>query len=518
MICGMLALGVMAAAQGEYLRPGTEEVGGVRDMVLIYHGMERRVDWTSEAIMPYVAHVDEDGEPQDWLFDSFLFIEFSTDDGTMLNHAAKDAKLPELADWQWLADAWFRDDTGLVGLEEAVAEAGAALGDPEHVVNVVIALPTPLREITDFGRAGDEERPQAGMPAPRGLDFSEEEDRREAVAWYIDEVMRNWKARSFEHLNLAGFYWLAENIPSQDADIVGWTGDCVRDMGMKLYFIPYFGGGGATNWREIGLDATMLQPNHFFMSEADDQRLLAAAKIARMAGTGIEIEFDGRALDRGEHTRRFWAYLDAGVKYGWMDEALLGYYEGGGAVKMFAEREGLGREMYDALHEFVKGTYTPSGKVDLAELDFVERDNSGNLALADKGAQIIGCVRLDDQPELTPEEIIDGNVDLYGGMNGFGYFAWPGSFTIELPKTETVARTQVMLFDLDGRHFRYRVDTSVDGETWEPAVDKSEGDWVGWQVDRFEPRQARQVRFTGLHNSVNGLFQVVEFEVYPSHQ
>ena len=60
--------------------------------------------------------------------------------------------------------------------------------------------------------------------------------------------------------------------------------------------------------------------------------------------------------------------------------------------------------------------------------------------------------------------------------------------------------------------------SSLDGEAWEPAVDKSEGEWRGWQVDTFAPRAARYVRFTGLYNSANSLFQVVEFEVYPTPQ
>ena len=64
------------APKPSYLAPGTPEVGGVRHLCLIYHGMQSRVPWTSDAIMPYVAYVDEDGVPTDWLFDSFLFIEF----------------------------------------------------------------------------------------------------------------------------------------------------------------------------------------------------------------------------------------------------------------------------------------------------------------------------------------------------------------------------------------------------------------------------------------------------------
>ncbi len=488
-----------------YLRPGTPEVGGIHDLCLIYHGMQTRVPWTAENLLPYVAYVDEQGRPRDRLFDSFLFIEFSTDAGAWLHHYREEGPHASAEDWAWLADAWFREETGLIGLERAVARVGEALGDSGHRVSVVISLPVPASQERAFGPLPGRER---------ALDFASEIDRQAALTWYIDRVVQEWESRRHEHLDLAGFYWLAETIPTADEALVMWTADRLRGLGLRLYWIPYFGGQGVSRWRELGIDACMLQPNHFFMEDPNPQRLLAAAKIARRAGCGIEIEFDARAATSEDFRTRFYAYLDAGVKYGWMNDALLCYYEGGGAVKAFAETPGTGRELYDALYRFVKGAYEPSGRVDLETLTLVEHDNTGNLALAAAGAVIHGGIRLPEHPDLAPEKIIDGDVDNYGGMDGFGYINVGDSFTIELPQAATVARTQTMLWDLDGREFGYRIDTSVDGETWEPAVDKSEGDWTGRQVDRFAPREARYVRFTGLYNSVNALVQVVEFEVY----
>ena len=91
---GYLVAGLLAALAGEgladelgfdaYLKPGTPQVGGVKHLCLIYHGSKKRVSWTAEALMPYVAEVDEAWQPQSWLFDSFLLIEFATDRGTSL--------------------------------------------------------------------------------------------------------------------------------------------------------------------------------------------------------------------------------------------------------------------------------------------------------------------------------------------------------------------------------------------------------------------------------------------------
>lgn len=492
-----------------YLRPGTPQVGGIRDLCLIYHGTKKRTAWTKEALMPYVTYVDAEGKPQGWLFDSFLFIEFATDNGAWL-HAYREAEAQATAeDWAWLADCWFREQTGLIGMEQAVGEASRLLGETDYTVSIVITMPKAMEQITAFGPLEGQEKV---------LDFSNAHGQHAAMSWYIERVLTQWQEQEYEHLKLAGFYWLSESISREDHALVRWTAEYLHERGQKLYWIPYYGARGVNDWQELGIDAVMLQPNYFFREETPLERLLGAAKRADRHGTGIEIEFDMRALTSESFRQRFYAYLDAGVKYGWMNGALLGYYEGGSAVKLFAESPGVGRELYDAVYRFVKGTYEASGSEGLADLDFVVRDNSNNLALAQNGAKIHGCIRHEDQPELAPEKIIDGDIYFYGGMNGFGYFAWPGSFTIELAETATVARTQTMLHDLAQQAFQYRIETSLDNENWEPAVDKNDGDWRGWQVDRFAPRSAKYVRFTGLHNSANSLFQVVEFEVYSSQE
>ena len=118
-----------SAHEMTYLKPGTPEAGGIHHFCLIYHGQKRRIQWTRDALLPYVAYVDAAGKPKDWLFDSFLLIEYATDAGVSLYHDAPKAAKPNVADWQWLADCWFRETTGLAGLDAAVAEAGQALGE-----------------------------------------------------------------------------------------------------------------------------------------------------------------------------------------------------------------------------------------------------------------------------------------------------------------------------------------------------------------------------------------------------
>lgn len=509
MLASFMATAAMASSDLTYLRPGSPEVGGIRHMCLIYHGAKNRVKWTKDALIPYVAYTDETGKPQDWMFDSFLWLEFANDKGAYLHHYDEKRGVMTSEDWEWLAYAWFRPDAGLDQMEAAVAEAGEALGDPDHVVNVTITLPIPLVQLNDFG-------PLRGMD--RKLDFSIEADREAALQWYIDAVMTKFERRGYKHIRLAGFYWLAEGIYLGDRDIVRRTSDYLHTQDMLMYWIPYFAATGIAQWRDMHIDSMMIQPNYFFQKTPDPQRFLKTAEQADRYGAAVEIEFDARALSSDDFYERYWAYLDAAVEYGWMTGAVLGYYEGGNAVGVFAKSPGRGREMYDALYRFLNGTYEATGRNDFSKLQPVKYDNSGNLACASKGAKIVGTITSDATPELGPEWIIDGRIDNYGGLNGYGYFSWPGSFTIELAKAKTVARTQVMLHDTGAQEFQYKVETSMDNANWQPAVDKSEGRWMGFQIDEFEPRTAKYVRFTGLHNSLNGYFQVVEFEVYENQK
>lgn len=496
-----------AAQELRYLPPGTEAGSGIEDLVLIYHGQRNRVPWTRENLLPYVAYLDAEGRPRDWFFDGFLFIEFATDDGVYIHHYRETTRLPTIDDWVWLAESWFRPNVGLAGLEQAVAQVAAALGPADRRARVVITLPIPLAQDHAFGPLPGEEET---------LDLANEQDAHRALAWYIDRVRAQWDAADYRHLELVGFYWTAESVPEAQVPPARRTSDYLHALGLKHFWIPYYGAAGYNTWRDTGFDAVMLQPNYFFTAEERPlTHFRTHALRAQVANTGVEVEFDTRALTDERFRGRFYAYLDAGAFYGWMTDALLGYYEGGRAVLDFYHGGEPGRVLYDAVYRFVKGTWKPTGGNEFEPITPIERDSTANLAPAARGAVVHDAPQVPEwAPGITPEKMIDGEVHDYGGMHGFTAFYIPGAVTIELPEVATVARTQLLLFDLDGRFFRYRIDTSVDGVTWQPAVDKSEGEWRSWQVDRFEPRPAKFIRLTCLHNSANPICQVVELEVY----
>ncbi len=499
-----------------YLRSGTSEVGGVRHVALIYSGMRSHPHWTADMLLPYVAYVDRQGRPQDWLFDSFLWLEIATNDGVHLHHAGQGKRPIVKADWDWLLNAFFDPTHGIGQLEASVSAAGKQLANKQHQVNLVVSMPIPLHNSRDFGVI---------HPGGPSLDFSNESDRFEAMQWYIRSVLDRFAKLNAKHVRLVGFYLTNETIERGRYTLVRQTADFIHSLGLKLYWIPYFSAEGREVWRQLGIDAAMLQPNYFFTPTDTPQlhkvmadRLAATARQALRSGMGIELEVDSRA-NRPDFELRYPAYLDAGAKYGYMKDTISAYYAGNKSFLEFATSANPRlRNLYDQTYRYVKGTYQFQGKTPLPELDALPvPKNPKNLALAANGTRIRGTFA--HEPGVVPEQLIDGECYRYPVGSEYVAFAWPGYFTLELPSVYTISRTEVLLYrregrTVDNRTFRYEIELSVDGEHWHRVVDKSQVECLGWQTDRFPPTPARFVRFHGLHSTADKLFRLAEFEVY----
>jgi len=145
----------------------------------------------------------------------------------------------------------------------------------------------------------------------------------------------------------------------------------------------------------------------------------------------------------------------------------------------------------------------------------------GNVALSARGATVRGVFDGGSGPAL-----IDGNTTDYGAVPGSSEGAsygsahivgLPPSWVVELPQTFLLREIRVLLWDRDQRFYRYLVETSVDGQMYCTAADRSEGEWRGWQKLAFSPRPVRYIRLRGLYssrlNGPNGM-HVVELEAY----
>lgn len=318
----LLELGA-ASARPPRFAPLVSRSGGPADLVLLYQGGVGRLAWTEEELSGYVTHKDPRTRRERWLFDGFLFLEFKDGRGARFVGQLR-LRSATRADWTWLSDRLFQRGVAVDALDRAVAAASARIGRPARRRKVILGLPEPIHRQKDWGELD-------GRP----LDFDRPGDRLAATEWYVRQTLRRWRERAPAHLDLQGFYWIAEDASDSRA-LLPRIADLVHAEGLELVWIPYWGSPRLRTWRELGFDRAYLQPNHFFKPTIPDRRLDEACETARSLGMGLEIEFDARAWSDPAYRHRLPAYFSRFRAAGALAAAPLAWYEAGGAIRRMA--------------------------------------------------------------------------------------------------------------------------------------------------------------------------------------
>lgn len=309
-----LAFGSPAAAQSY------QTADDVQDLALIYQGGSHRLDWTVDEFRPYVVHEFSDGT-KDWLFDGFLFLEFKNGSGRhyTVGYEKLNARKGE---WAWLLDRIFEEGKSLSALDACITEEIAELGKPGFKHQIVLGLPEAILDQKDWGELDG-----------RVLDFSKEEDQLAATRWYIDELMKRFKAAKYKNLELSGFYWVAET-NNYCGQLTVPISEYIHSLGKLFYWIPYWQSKGAGEWKALGFDVAYQQPNHFFNHSIPDSRLDTACAFAREHGMAMEFEFDEKATADRENSSyaRMKAYIDHFEKNDVFNSSALAYYCGNRGV------------------------------------------------------------------------------------------------------------------------------------------------------------------------------------------
>jgi hypothetical protein len=343
----------VAAQQPSYLEPG-EATGGIRHLGLLYNGQyaNDKGTWTKDRIIPNISYVDRAGEPVDWLFDGVLYLGLTSPAGNAFGGGAT------LADWKWYLDKTFAETGDMQQLNEAAMEVGSKLNQPDHKVKVVLMIPDPGEYVNDFGDI-DGDGVSESFNASEVGELKAYANRENAIQWWLNEAEQKWASNNYSHLELAGMYWLEEQISTSATgpDLIRSTSNKVHDQNLKLFWIPHFLAYKSHMWKDVGIDAVTFQPNYFF-EELDEDRLKDATNIAKQYGMGVELEFDDRMLTDGVFRERFVDYLNSGVQTGFMQAGFKAYYQGNNAVFDTAVSfDPATRILYDWLYQFVNGTY-----------------------------------------------------------------------------------------------------------------------------------------------------------------
>ena len=291
--------------------------GSIRDMVLIYDGgTHRREVWNEELFQPYVYAPRQNAKGGDWLFDGFLFLEIF--DGNRCGFASGYRPTPATKeDWIMLIDKYFTPGRSICALNDCIENAKSVCGKLPKKRKIVLSLPEPIPNQKNWGELDGKK-----------LDFSKDEDRISACKWYIDFITERFKKAHLKNVELAGFYWLAEEA-THTRTFVKHIADYIHEDKQSFYWIPYFKSDGYTTWKELGFDKAYLQPNHFFNSNIPDSRIDDACKLARQYGMSMECEFDERALN--DKAPRMHAYIDGFERNHVFENTDVAYYQGGSA-------------------------------------------------------------------------------------------------------------------------------------------------------------------------------------------
>ena len=332
------------------------------DMVLLYGGSHHRspYKWSGTYLQDYVLYKDASGEYH-YLFDGFLFLEFmNVENGTAENrtyitgYKYNNVALPSAKkeDWQALIDYYFESDGGADALEQAVAWAVKESGQsPKTKRKVVIGIPEPIKNASYSDASSS--TVYWGALNGTNLDFSKTADRLSACKWYIDEISSRFAARKYTYIELAGFYWVAEKA-TNTRDLMSGVAEYLDSKDYTFNWIPYYTADGFSEWKSFGFDCAYLQPNYFFNTSVPDTRLSDACSQALKFGMGMEMEFDGNALEKYGRGYRLRNYMEYFKRYGIWKSSPLAYYQGSWALKWLKNSSSeADRQLYDDFCEFV---------------------------------------------------------------------------------------------------------------------------------------------------------------------
>ncbi|XP_068911771.1 BTB/POZ domain-containing protein 9-like isoform X2 [Tenebrio molitor] len=145
-----------------------------------------------------------------------------------------------------------------------------------------------------------------------------------------------------------------------------------------------------------------------------------------------------------------------------------------------------------------------------------------NVATLSKKAMVI--------EGINPNELINENFTKYDGSTGYTcHTIGEDKIMVQLGRLLThtyillnliylilllaqpymIWSMKLLLWDLDGRSYRYFIETSVDKSNWKIAADRRNEDCKSWQTLQFDPRPVVYIRITGTHNTVindNGFY------------
>lgn len=317
----------------------SEKIGGAEDVCLFYFNTGT---YNYNTVLPYVAYLDDNGNIVDTMFDSFLFLPGVGE----LPSGGKPWSTNYASDWTYLMNQMFASGRNFDALEKAAGKVKDFLNKPDYTLKLFVTIPHMDTSLTNFGDIDGD-----GVSE----NLTNINTRVYVSTYYAQMIMDKFESKAYENIELCGFYWFHEEIQGTDATTAKAVNAGFDDLGMPLFWIPWYCAPGYNTWKTNGFDVCCMQPNYAF-NDVDESRLKDCADIAESYGMCIEIEIheDARTDDRA--FKKYMEYLAGGVKYGYMDNAIHMYYQSFNTIGSMWDSEsdkyGL---IYDYTYQFIKG-------------------------------------------------------------------------------------------------------------------------------------------------------------------
>lgn len=208
-------------------------------MVLFYSGGDQRPIWTQERAQPYITYVDEQNTSH-WFFDSFLMLEIlnTSDNWQTVREYTKGMRYESAtkAEWMKLIDCYFNSETGIAAIEAGVKKAMTTMGAPAYKRQVIIGIPEPIDVQNEL--VSGSSSVYWGEIDNMSLDFSKPADRVKACKWFIDQVRARFSEKGYQYVDLAGFYWIAEDA-SHTGNIITPIANYLNELKYSFNWIPF---------------------------------------------------------------------------------------------------------------------------------------------------------------------------------------------------------------------------------------------------------------------------------------
>lgn len=343
------------------------DIYGVHDLIKIYNGYHETqniADNTAEELLPYIAYLKSDGSYTDTMFDSLAFVPCHTDypsGGRLVKTDGKQGAV--MSDWKLYLENTFAKDINVDALNNVVGEVYNKI-DKKGKFTVYFTLPFPTvleGAFGDFDDDGTEEN------------CSTLEQRLSILKWYISLTYETFIKGNYSNLSFGGFYWYREEINFSETDhedeLVSKTADYLMMRGFNFIFDPFYLSSGFDQWKKLGFDGAVMQPNLVFRDYFKPEMLGEFASTIKKYNLGTEIEIaEPRSftdIDYAKYGLIYENYLYYGWLTGYMN-ALNTYYQGAGPGTIYnfchssstTEKGRYLRSLYDKTYKYVKGDFT----------------------------------------------------------------------------------------------------------------------------------------------------------------